>query len=517
MSKKTVYTITNKKSNIKIILISSLIGFSAGVISVLYRLLISVAENTSLSIYAFIRENTILIPLLFIILCASGLAMGYIIKRFPLTSGSGIPQVKGQIMGFIQNNWLSTLIVKFFAGAMAVLSGLSLGREGPSIQLGASAGQGVAHYFAHTETEKRIYMTSGASAGLAAAFNAPMAGVMFALEEIYRYFSPMVLLSTLVAAGVGDFVSKLWLGLNPIFHFDVSNSIPIQYYWLFIILGILLGVSGVLYNLSIVYSQKVYAYLKKYCKHYAVIIPFLIAGIIGLTLPVALGGGHHIIHILNMETSFLFLCFIFIIKFLFSIISFGSGTPGGIFFPLLVLGATLGAIFAQCIIPLLGLDEILFYNFVVLAMAAYFSAIVRAPLTGVILLMEMTGSFSQLLPLIITSTIAYIVAEQLNNKPIYESLLENLLHNQGIHEPSQGKHKVLIETIVHFGAYADQKPIKDLNIDSECLIVSIQRGEHEITPNGNTTIQANDFITSLCDANHEVRVRENLIHLFEFE
>lgn len=509
MKNKNIKTkATPSRNNTKIILISGIIGILAGLVSVLYRLLISQSEELSFTMYAFVRENIQYMPILFILLAILGYGVGVLVRKYSLISGSGIPQVKAQITGYIQGSWLSTLLAKLVGGCLAVIGGLSLGREGPSIQLGSCVAEGVANKMTNSASEKRIYLASGASAGLASAFNAPLAGVMFALEEIFKYFSPMVLLSTMVAAGVADFVSKLFFGFHPVFEYVIESSVPITYYWLFIILGILLGASGVLYNVCLIKTQKIYKKLKIPQK-YKTIIPFVMAGVLGLTFPIVLCGGHSIVLELNIQTSTMLLVTILIVKFIFSMISFGSGAPGGIFFPLLVLGSTIGAIFAQIIIPVLGLDEVLFYNFLIISMAGYFAAIVRAPLTGIVLMIEMTGTLSQLLPLIITSAVAYIVAEELKNKPVYESLLENLLTSRGIHKQEK-REKILLECVVHFGSMIENKKLKDVAIPEKCLIVSIKREDHDITPNGNTVVKAGDYLTILTSVQYEIDARQEV-------
>lgn len=513
MEKKIKSQEAPKQRNIKIILISSLIGILAGLVSVLYRYALTGAEEWAYKMYEFVGSNRQWIPVLFIGLAGVGVLIGKLTKKYWLISGSGIPQVKAQITGYIEGSWLSTLLAKFVGGSVAILAGLSLGREGPSIQLGACVGEGVANKTNSTLSEKRIYIASGASAGLAAAFNAPLAGVMFALEEIFKYFSPMVLLSTMVAAIVADFVSKLFFGINHVFEFTVTESIPIRFYWLFIVLGIVLGVSGVIYNKCLDWTQIAYKKLSFIDDKYKTVIPFVLAGILGLTFPVVLCGGHSIIMELNIESSILFLVVIFIVKFLFSMISFGSGAPGGIFFPLLVLGSTLGAIFAQIVIPVFGMNEVLFYNFVIIAMAGYFTAIVRAPLTGIILLVEMTGSLAQLLPLIITSAVAYIVAEELHNSPVYEMLLEKLLLSRGVHKKTGDQTKVLLELVVHHGCEMDGKTLLEIPVPEKCLIVSVKRGEHDITPSGATVIKAGDYLTVLTSKEYELDTRSHLEEL----
>ncbi len=499
--------------NVKIIAISTLIGVVAGLVSVLYRVMLSYAEEFSFSVYSFVADNSKYIPLLFIGLAAMGYFVGLLIKHKPLISGSGIPQVKARMMGYLSGSWFGTLVAKFVGGCMAIVGGLSLGREGPSIQLGALVAEGISEKCTTDRTERRVYIASGASAGLAAAFNAPLAGVMFALEEIFRYFSPMVLLSTMVAAIVADFVSKLFFGIGNVFDFTITQSIPIQYYWIFLVLGVILGLSGVFYNKCIIQSQKIYRKMSKLPTPVKIMIPFMLAGILGLTFPIVLGGGHAVLEELHISTSLLILVAALVIKFIFSMVSFGSGAPGGIFFPLLVLGSLLGAIFAKIVIPMFDLDEVLFYNFVIIAMAGYFTAIVRAPLTGIILLVEMTGTLSQLLPLIITSAIAYIVAEELGNKPIYDSLMESLLKSRGLEEEPVDQTKILVETIVQMGCPIEGKKLMDITLPKKCLVVSIKRGEEDITPNGNTVVKGGDYLLVIVSVAKERMLRDSLEEL----
>lgn len=162
------------------------------------------------------------IPFLFIALGTAGYITGILINKFKMIGGSGIPQVKGIILGYFKNNWLGTLIAKFLGGIISITAGLSLGREGPSIQIGSCVAEGVGNKLASSRQEKKILMASGASAGLAAAFNAPLAGTMFAMEEIFKYFSPVILLSTMVSAVIADYISKLIFGTNPVFLFDLK-------------------------------------------------------------------------------------------------------------------------------------------------------------------------------------------------------------------------------------------------------------------------------------------------------
>ena len=499
-----------KSNHLKLIILSAIIGILAGLVSVMYRYALTYAEEISNIMYDTIRNNLVLMPILFILLCVLGILVGMLVKDYSLISGSGIPQLKAEITGYLKNNWLSTLIAKAIGGIVSIIAGLSLGREGPSIQLAASVANGVSKHIKTNETEKRILLASGASAGLASAFNAPLAGVMFALEEIFKYFSTKVILSTMVAAICGDFISKIFFGKGHVFNFNIVDSIPINYYWILIIMGLIIGILGVTYNIILIKTQAIYKLIYNKLGIYKMIIPFIIAGILGIIFPIVLGSGHHIITDLNLEVPLMSLIIILVIKFLFSMISFGSGAPGGIFFPLLILGAIIGSIFAKVFIPLFNLNELLFYNFIIISMSAYFTVIVRAPMTGIILMIEMTGSLEQLLPLILTSTIAYIVAEKLDNEPIYETLLGNLLIDKGVHTESMKRNKILLEYVVNNNSKIENMKLKDIELNEKCLIISILRRDHNITPNGNTIIKALDQLTILTSDKYEIEVREQI-------
>ncbi|MHC1750882.1 MAG: chloride channel protein [Cellulosilyticaceae bacterium] len=493
---------------------SSLVGFLAGMVVVLYRVVLTYAEKFAFGIYGYLRNHWIWVPVWFIILILLGYIVGKLIERNEMISGSGIPQVKGILMGYFKNSWFHTLWAKFIGGTLAIIGGLSLGREGPSIQLGACIAEGISKKIKSTRMEKKILLASGASAGLAAAFNAPLAGVMFVLEEIFKYFSPLILLSTMSAAIIADFVSKQIFGIAPVFHFDVPTSIPLNSYWLLIILGITLGLAGAFYNYITAVTQKLYKKLPGFNVRTKPILAFVMAGTLGLVFPVVLGGGHKIIEGLDLSTGMILLIGMLVVKFVFSMVSFGSGAPGGIFFPLLVMGAIIGAIFGNIAINYLGYPPALFYNFVIIAMAGYFTAIVRAPITGIVLITEMTGSFHHLLSLTVVSIIAYIVADVVRSVPIYDALLENLLKNKKIEiDENENNKKIIIDMVVHHDAPIVGKYISDIAWPSRCLLVSIKHRENEIIPKGNTKIQSGDYLMVLTDLNNEWQAREQLIQL----
>ncbi len=233
-------------------------GALAGLAAVLFRLLLEKAGILLNWILTYGEKNHWFIPLWMCILAAAAVLVTLLLRWEPYISGSGIPQVKGEMAGNIDQKWWRVLLAKYAGGALTIGCGLSLGREGPSIQLGAMAAKGFSRLTKRGRTEERLLMTCGASAGLAAAFNAPLAGVLFALEEIHKNFSAEVLLSTMASAITADFISRNVFGLSPVFSFNVPGMLPLNQYGHVILLGVLLGALGVMYNVCIDKSQKLY-------------------------------------------------------------------------------------------------------------------------------------------------------------------------------------------------------------------------------------------------------------------
>ncbi|MBQ7703464.1 MAG: ClC family H(+)/Cl(-) exchange transporter, partial [Firmicutes bacterium] len=304
------------------------------------------------------------------------------LKWEPLISGSGIPQVEGEFEGKIKPLWWRVLLLKFFGGLMAIGSGLALGREGPSIQLGAMTGKGFSRLRGRLKSEERMLVAAGAGAGLAAAFGAPLAGLVFVLEEIYRVFDSKVLLSTLASTIVADFISSFVFGLQPVIGIFVFSKPSLTDYWMIILLGVILGAIGVIYNRAIALAQDLMdrirpAWIKAVL---AVIAVILVAAV----FPMALGSGHSLIEDVGWgKLDLRLLTLLLLIKFAYCVFSFSTGAPGGIFLPLLVLGALTGGLFTTFASPAFGMESLNIGFYVIVGMAGMFSAVVRAPLTGV--------------------------------------------------------------------------------------------------------------------------------------
>lgn len=436
MNKKTdnllELLVDKKRFSLRLLLEGLAVGLGAGISISIFRYLLAGSEILRPVIYHNLREaladgqwQWLALYILSFIIIAYLLKL--IVAREPMCTGSGIPQIKGILQGDMSMRWFSVLWSKIIGGVLAIGAGMSLGREGPSVQIGACVGQGLSQTSRRTRFESRILMTAGAGAGLAAAFNAPLAGVIFGLEEMQKTISPALLLTGITASITAATVTEVVFGMSPVFSMGYLLPLPLNLFDVLVVAGIVIGLLGRLFNIALAYSLNTYSRLglsgmKK------PLVPLALAGILGFVLPEILGGGNLLVDSLVVtDYTIGFLCLLFVGKFLFTMICFGSGVPGGIFLPMLVLGAAGGAVLAKLLV-LAGLLPAMYYaDIIVFGMAAYFSAVVKSPVTGSILILEMTGSFQHMLALLVVSLTAYVISDLTGGRPVYDELLDRAL------------------------------------------------------------------------------------------
>lgn len=483
------------------------VGIVSGIVVSLFRLAIEMLFEEMIFIYQKAQTN----PLLLVPLTLTSLFVVWIIsllvKSEPDIKGSGIPHIEGELKGLLQTDWWSVLWKKFIAGSFSISMGFMLGREGPSIQLGAMSAKGVAKFLKASRMETRAFIASGAAAGLSAAFNAPIAGLLFVVEEIYHHFSRMVWVTALVASLVANFISLNIFGLTPVL--SMNQELPflaLKQYWIFILLGMFLGVMGFGYEKVILNFHRFYDFVGE-----NVHIPPYAYGIIGcfLVIPVGyfypqlLGGGHRLILSIAQENMLLTtVCFYFIIRFFWSMLSYSSGLPGGIFLPMLTLGSLLGMAFGLVLEHLHLISAAALPLFIVLGMAGYFGAISKAPLTAIILVTEMVGDLKQLMTIGIVTLVAYIVMDLLKGEPIYEAMVAKMTiaHTTDIVEPT------LIELIVSDKIAG--KKVRELNLPKNILITTQIYHQQSELVDGETLLHAGATIFVVVNEKEMSKVTE---------
>ncbi|MDR2760073.1 MAG: ClC family H(+)/Cl(-) exchange transporter [Spirochaetaceae bacterium] len=415
-------------SRLAVIMESIIIGVAAGFVVVLFRSLLVQAEALRTRIYKVLPGLPFFWTLFWCLaLALTGLFLGWITKKRPMIRGSGIPQIKGTLHRQMTLDWAPELPLKMVTGILGLGAGLSLGREGPSIQIGAYVGKGVLSIFRRPNRERQILITSASAAGLAAAFNAPLAGVLFVLEELQSSFTPLFLACAMGASMAAAGAAGLFFGLQPIFDFRHVMVLSLKGFPWVVLLGIICGLLGDLFKRGIYFFLNLYDRFR---------IPPVLRPVIPLAASVPLsfllfdvtGGGHALIESLSTTERGLTLILLLLAgKMLFTALCYGSGTSGGIFLPLLACGALTGIGLGKCLVFANITTPEQNLNFMILGMAAFFSGVVKAPVTGIILILEMSGNFNHLWSLVLVSLSAFVTTDLIASRPIYTVLLERML------------------------------------------------------------------------------------------
>lgn len=418
-----------------LVLLSFIAGVASGVVAAVFRLTLEQADRLRGVLIAWAQGEALAGCALVVVGTATATALAaWLVRRFSSEAiGSGIPHIELVLMrGHQPRGRLRLILVKFFGGVLAIGSGLALGREGPSVQMGASISHLIASAFRRNPDDCRALLAAGAGAGLATAFNAPIAGAIFVLEELVRRFDTRIAIAALGASAAAIAVARVLLGHAPDFALPAQaypgfGTVPVH-----LALGLLAGLVGVAYNRAILTALRLADRLPRLPVELRAAL--IGAGVGGLAwfAPDLVGGGDAITQrTLTGADTLGIVALTFALRFGLGAASYAAGTPGGLFAPMLVLGAQVGVLYAALCGQWLpsftpGPTEL-----AVVGMAALFTAVVRAPLTGIVLVTELTGSFTLMLPMLGACVAAMAVPTMLGVPPIYDSLRERLLRSAG--------------------------------------------------------------------------------------
>lgn len=367
-----------------------------------------------------------------VVAAAAGLA-AWMVRRFsPYAAGSGIPHVEAVAKGELPAAPLSLIPVKFIGGLLAIGGGLALGREGPSVQMGADIGAFLGKKLHLSEADCIALLAACGGAGIATAFNAPIAGAIFVLEELIRRFDTRIAIAALGSSCCAIGVARVFLGRTPDFRVPALAYSGPGSGLLFLALGVVAGLLGMAYNGALLGSLSTVARLRFPIELRAALIGGLV-GAVGWFAPGLVGGGDALTQRMLSGAegvALLPLVFVLAIRFVLGPVSYAAGTPGGLFAPMLVVGSQLGLLFA-------ALDRIVFPHvtvaptaFAIVAMAAFFTAVVRAPVTGIVLVIELTANFTQLMPMLWACFAAMVIPTMFGVRPIYECLSQPAVQSE---------------------------------------------------------------------------------------
>src|SRR5271163_437299 len=423
------------------LVLSIFIGIISGLLVVCFRVVIEWIKIAGLGSAPHAGQYRLLyVPAI------AGLVAGAMVQWiFPQARGSGVNQTKAAL--YIYNGFISfkTMIGKFLTAAIAIGGGHSLGPEDPSLQIGAGVASIISRYLNLSRERLRLFAPIGAAAGLAAAFNAPISAILFVIEEVIGKWSAAVLGSIVLAAISSVVVMRQFWGSEPMFRIPSVTLRDPRELTAYAVLGVFGGVASLIFSKSLGYLRPHLRNLPRYTHLFQPAIAGLLVGLIGFVgFPQVLGPGYEVIdQAAHGQFTWKFLLVLALLKILATTMSFSSGTPGGMFAPTLFIGAMLGAS--------IGTFEKIFFpsfhvsvgSYALAGMGVLFAAFLRVPLTSVFMVLEVSGNYSIVLPVILANTIAYLVSRGLQPYPI----LETFTHQDGLDLPSMEEQRE--EMVLH--------------------------------------------------------------------
>ncbi|WP_428340808.1 ClC family H(+)/Cl(-) exchange transporter [Mycobacterium sp.] len=418
------------ESLIGFVLAAAAVGVLTGLSAASFRLLLEQGARLRGSLAGWSHGHWWgVIVVVLVCTAAAALAAALVHRVEPHAEGSGIPRVEAVADGRVRPDRFRLLPVKYVGGLLSISSGMALGREGPSVQMGASAAVIVATVTRRNLVDLRVLVAAGAAAGLATAFNAPIAGGVFVLEELLKRFDPRTTIATLVASASGFIAAHLLVQSR--YDFDMT-PIPdprlVEYGWILGI-GVVTGLLGVLYNGAVMAALH-RADASRVPKEVRAAGTGALVGMLVWFTPDLVGGGDGLTQrALSGHGALLAVAGALTLRFALGVVSYAAATPGGLFAPMLVLGSQAGLIVGLIAVHLTPHAVPSLPACALIGMAAFFAASVHAPVTGLILATEMTGNTNQLPPMLGACAVAMLVAVALRSTSIYDRLAERAASN----------------------------------------------------------------------------------------
>ncbi len=488
---------------IQIVAVGVLTGAFAGVIVTLYNALIELTEEFARGYYKYFLDHPAFIPLLFLGLLLGAVVVGGFVRALPIIRGSGFPQTEGAAQGLLRFKWYKVLTGMFAASLLAVFFGLSAGSEGPSLMMGAACGDGLSSLLKRNAVVRRYQITGGACAGLAVALNAPFTGIVFAYEETHKRFTPEVFASSFTSVVVAVLIRSVLaprLGLfnEPIFGNFIFRATSVSFLPYTLLAAAIVSLLGIAFYFLALLSKRLFAKirLKRGVHALKMAVPFLLAGVFGLLTLNAIGGGTHFIRSLagggegvsRVFSSPLWVTLFIIVLFriVATAVNIGAEVPCCSSLPMFAIGAGAGALLSL-LFEQMGMDPALADTVIVISLATFFATVVKAPFTGIIMTVELTGGFTFLLPVVLSVAVGYFLGSMFRTEPLYERLLEDLLAEQGERKK---------ETVrVRVAPFAAEKAIRDILWPGGALVAEVVRGGQTLPPKGSTVLHEGDILT----------------------
>lgn len=459
---------------------SMAVGCFSAILVTAFKLAAEWVLHESAIMFQTVRSTPWLLPLLIAGVAAIGLVSGLILSHTQSCRGGGIPTSVAAIRGMIRFQWWKSLLVLPFSALLSFFCGLPLGTEGPCVQMGTAIGDGVSQCMGGTSKKgwRRYLMTGGAASGFALATASPITAILFSIEELHKYFSPMLLtvasLSVLFSQITVRFFSYLGIASGSLFHLPEIPSLSSHLLFAPLVIGAVCGIASILFTRCYHLIDKVIrAVIAKVSVKILFPILFSAIALVGFFLADSLENGHSLIEqLLYQSTAWYLLILLFLIRTVSMMTANTAGVTGGIFLPTLAFGAILGSLCAERMIAWGWMNEEHYALTVVLGIAAFLGATSRIPLTACVFAVEALGAFHNALPLIIATTVALLVVEASGLEDFTDTVIRAKLR-----AINRGRKESVVEVSLTVGenAFVLGKEPRDILWPHACAVVSVDR------------------------------------------
>ena len=500
------------KSFIVNLLIPAIVfGFITGTVTslvvTLYKLCAKYVVGFTEAGYEFVREHLYFLPIVIIAVFGLSLLLTYVYKKIPNIKGGGIPTSVGILRGIITFKWFTTLVGVFLLSLTSFLFGVPLGTEGPSVQIGTAVGRGSAFTFAKKHRAwDRYTMTGGACAGFSVATGAPISGILFAVEEAHQRITPAIVIMASSSVLFANITSKLVSPLVGVSErlFDVGFLPPLQIsdYWLPLVIGVAVGIFSVLfltyYRLLDKLHDKVLARVPHFVKILVILLSTVVLGLVSFSF---ISTGHELtIELMEGYGTILLLLVVLLVRTTLTLSANVSGITGGMFLPILALGALVAAVLGKCFVSL-GLDSSLYTVVIVLGITACIAGSMKMPLTAIIFSIEALSCYDNIVPVIITAFVAFLITELFGVKSTNDTVIEL---REDYEEKGKKRYEADGSVVVCPGSFAVGRQVRDIFWPRNLFVLSIQHvdSNEEVDEHGGREMKEGDTLHirySTCD------------------
>lgn len=493
-------------------------GVATAITVVIYKFCANHIIALSSTCYSFLRTHIFMVPVAVIVLSVIAWFLAFIYKKMPELCGGGIPASIGILRGVLNFKWLGNLIGTFSLSLMSFFIGVPLGNEGPSVQMGTALGRAaVRPFYKKHGAWDRYSMTGGACAGFSVATGAPVSGIMFAVEEAHQRVSPMIIIVAFTSVVFSRITSEL---LSPVFNVNVRLfpeidliSLPLSKIYIPFAVGLAMGLFAVVFLLYYRCIKNFFGnILKKVSLYVKILSVLLLTLIFGLISESFVSTGHHLmLSLFEERPAFILLLVILAVRSSLTLFANSNGITGGIFVPLLTLGAVFSAMMSVAAEDFFCIKNEYCVLILVLGITACISSLMKMPLTAVMFSLEALSCYENLLSVVIVVAVSYTVTEIFEAKSINDSVLES--KTEKLFNSENFK---VIDTFVTVkeGSFAVGKQIRDILWPPNLFVLSFKSDEQnsaQIDVHGGYVINSGDILHIRYSAYDETLVKNELM------